>query len=87
MRSSDKGLRLQGRMAEGLGGQIVAPTEQGVVDGMAALLLVLLLALVLFGVGFTLHWLWIAAAIVLIFWLAGFAFRSGTGGGRRWYNW
>lgn len=54
---------------------------------MAALLLVLLLALVLFGVGFTLHWLWIAAAIVLIFWLAGFAFRSGTGGGRRWYNW
>jgi hypothetical protein len=53
---------------------------------MAAVLLLLLLAIVLFGLGFTLHYLWIAAAVVLIFWLAGFAFRSGSGG-RRWYYW
>ena len=54
---------------------------------MAAILLLLLLAIILFGLGFTLHYLWIAAAVVLIFWLAGFAFRSGAGGGRRWYYW
>ncbi len=54
---------------------------------MAAILLILLLALILFGIGFTLHYLWIAAAIVFIFWLAGFAFRSGAGSGRRWYYW
>jgi hypothetical protein len=53
---------------------------------VAALLLILLLALVLFGVGFTLHYLWIAAAVIFIFWLAGFAFRSGAGS-HRWYYW
>ncbi|MGH9107222.1 MAG: hydrophobic protein [Acidimicrobiales bacterium] len=53
---------------------------------MLALLLILLLALVLFGVGFTLHFLWIAAAVIFLFWLAGFAFRSGSGR-RRWYYW
>ena len=53
---------------------------------MAALLLFLLITIVLFGLGFTLHWLWIAAAVALIFWLAGFAFRSGTGGSSRWYH-
>lgn len=52
-----------------------------------ALLLFLLLVLVLFGLGFTLHFLWIAAAVIFIFWLAGFAFRSGSGGSRRWYYW
>jgi len=54
---------------------------------MAALLLFLLLVLVLFGLGFTIHLLWIAAAVIFMFWLAGFAFRSGSGGGRRWYYW
>lgn len=55
---------------------------------MAAILLLLLLAVLLFGLGFfTIHLLWVAAAIVFIFWLAGFAFRSGAGGGRRWYYW
>jgi hypothetical protein len=53
---------------------------------MAAILLLLLLAIILFSLGFTLHLLWIAAAVVLVFWLAGFAFRSGAGG-RRWYYW
>lgn len=53
---------------------------------MAFLLLVLLLAVLLAGVGFALHFLWIIAAVVFIAWIAGFAFRSGAGGGR-WYYW
>jgi hypothetical protein len=53
---------------------------------MGLLLLVLLLAILFAGFGFALHFLWIIAAVVLIFWLAGFAFRSGSGGGR-WYYW
>jgi hypothetical protein len=52
---------------------------------LVALLLVLLLALILFGVGFTAHLLWILAAIVLIVWLVGFAMRAGSGA--RWYRW
>jgi hypothetical protein len=53
---------------------------------MLALLVVLLLAIALFSVGFTVHALWVAAAIIFVFWLAGFAFRSGARGGR-WYYW
>jgi hypothetical protein len=52
---------------------------------MLALLLVLLLAAVLFGVGFTAHLLWIIAAIVLVVWLIGFVARAGRGA--RWYYW
>jgi len=37
------------------------------------------------GLGFLLHALWWVAAIVLIVWLVGFAFRAGEG--RRWYRW
>jgi hypothetical protein len=54
------------------------------------ILLVLLLALALGGAGFALHALWIAAVVVLVLWLLGFAVRSaeGVGGGRaRWYRW
>jgi hypothetical protein len=55
------------------------------------ILLVLLLALVLGGVGFALHALWIAAGVVLVLWLLGFVVRSAEGvGGRaraRWYRW
>ena len=53
---------------------------------MLPLLLVLLLALVLFGVGFTAHVLWVLAVIVLAVWLIGFVVRSADGGGR-WYRW
>jgi Flp pilus assembly protein TadB len=35
-------------------------------------ILLLLLALVLFGFGFTTHMLWIAAAVLLVVWLFGF---------------
>ncbi|MGI5205278.1 hydrophobic protein [Spirillospora sp. CA-108201] len=53
------------------------------------MILVLLLALILFGVGFTLKILWVVAAIVLILWLLGFVLRgSGPSGKRgRWYRW
>jgi hypothetical protein len=56
---------------------------------MIPLVLVLLLVLILFGVGFALKALWWIAVILLILWLLGFVFRSaGTGGARgRWYRW
>jgi hypothetical protein len=57
---------------------------------MVPLLLVLLLALVLFGAGFALKILWWIAIAVIVIWALGFLFRSsaGAGGGRRrWYRW
>jgi hypothetical protein len=51
---------------------------------MIALLLVLLLAAALFGIGAAVHWLWILAAIVLVVWLVGFAAHPAE---RRWYYW
>jgi hypothetical protein len=51
---------------------------------MLALLLVLLLAILLFGIGFTAHLLWIVAVIVLVLWLIGFLAR---GPEARWYRW
>ncbi len=57
---------------------------------MGALLLVLLLFLILGGIGFVVHVLWWVAVVVLVVWLLGFLFRSGSGtGGRRgrWYRW
>ena len=51
---------------------------------MSVVLLVLILALLFGGLGFALHWLWIFAVVLALFWLAGFAFRSGEG---RWYRW
>lgn len=50
---------------------------------MALVLLVLLLALILGGLGFAVHVLWWIAIIVLALWLIGFALR-GAGGGRGW---
>ncbi|GAA1254789.1 hypothetical protein GCM10009665_51760 [Kitasatospora nipponensis] len=56
---------------------------------MVALLLVLLLALLLFGAGFALKALWWVAVIVLVFWLVGFVARAtdGAGSRSRWYRW
>lgn len=56
---------------------------------MVPLLLVLLLALILFGAGFAANVLWWVAVIVLVFWLVGFVARgTGSGGARgRWYRW
>jgi hypothetical protein len=47
-------------------------------------LLVLLLALLLFGIGFAVKFLWILAVIVLVVWLIGFLAR---GADARWYRW
>lgn len=52
---------------------------------MGVVLLVLLLALVLGGLGFAVHMLWWIALIVLAIWLVGFFVRSAEGS--RWYRW
>lgn len=52
---------------------------------MGAVLLVLLLALVLGGLGFAIHVLWWVALIVLAIWILGFFMRSVEGS--RWYRW
>jgi hypothetical protein len=56
---------------------------------VAIVLLVLLLALILGGLGFAIHVLWWIALVVLVIWLAGFLFRAAETGGsrRRWYRW
>lgn len=56
---------------------------------MGVILLVLLLALILGGLGFAAHVLWWIALIVFLAWLIGFGFRHGerSGGQRsRWYG-
>jgi hypothetical protein len=52
---------------------------------MGLILLVLLLAILLGGLGFILHALWWVAVIVLVIWLIGFAARGSSGS--RWYRW
>ncbi|MET8287099.1 hydrophobic protein [Streptomyces sp. NPDC048448] len=56
---------------------------------MVPLIVVLLLALLLFGAGFAVQALWWIAVIVLTVWLLGFVVRPGAAGGRRgrWYRW
>ncbi|MFI2437001.1 hydrophobic protein [Streptomyces sp. NPDC018693] len=56
---------------------------------MVPILLVLLLALVLFGAGFAVDLLWWIAIAVLVFWLLGFLLTGTTaaGGRGRWYRW
>ncbi|WP_327064377.1 hydrophobic protein [Kitasatospora sp. NBC_01250] len=56
---------------------------------MVPLLLVLLLALLLFGIGFAVKILWWVAVVVLVVWLAGFIARGTHPSGRRhrWYRW
>ena len=57
---------------------------------MLLIIAILLLALILFGVGFAVHVLWWIALIVLALWLLGFLFRTAEGAGsrrRRWYRW
>ncbi|WP_327352159.1 hydrophobic protein [Streptomyces sp. NBC_01304] len=56
---------------------------------MVPILLVLLLALILFGAGFAVKVLWWIAIAVLVIWLLGFVMRSTTTAGSRsrWYRW
>lgn len=52
------------------------------------LVLALLLVLILFGAGFALHILWIAAVVLLVLWLVGFAVGRGeSAGSHRFYRW
>ena len=55
---------------------------------MAVILLVLLVALILGGLGFAAHVLWWIALIVFVAWLIGFGISRGevSGGRRRWYG-
>jgi hypothetical protein len=56
---------------------------------MGVLLVVLLLALLLGGLGFAVHVLWIVAVIVFALWLVGFVVghRTAGSGTRGWYRW
>ena len=58
---------------------------------MGIILLVLLLALILGGLGFAVHVLWwiaLVVLVVLVIWLIGFAVWAGEGASRRrWYRW
>jgi hypothetical protein len=51
---------------------------------MLAVMAVLLLAALLFGVGFAWHLLWLIAAVVLVIWLIGFIARSADAA---WFRW
>jgi hypothetical protein len=51
---------------------------------MGLLVAFLILTLLLFGVGFAVHILWIVAAIALVVWLVGLLAH---GPERRWYRW
>lgn len=51
---------------------------------MLPVLLVALLALILFGIGFTVHVLWWVALVLAVIWVIGFVARYD---GRRWYHW
>ncbi|HEX6394270.1 MAG TPA: hypothetical protein VFZ97_12570 [Acidimicrobiales bacterium] len=56
---------------------------------MGLILLILLLAVLFAGLGFAVHVLWVVAAVVFVFWLAGWGFGRGAsaGSGRGWYRW
>jgi hypothetical protein len=52
------------------------------------LLLAFLVVLIFAGLGFALHVLWVAAVVLLVLWLIGFALGRGEGAGNhRFYRW
>ena len=79
--------RVVGGSLEHRGGRTRAPAT-GRNNVMGIILLVLLLAIILGGLGFAIHILWWIALAVLVIWLVGFLVRVGEGGSRsRWYRW
>ena len=68
---------------------ILVSKKRNGVKTMGLILLVLLLALILGGLGFAAHIFWIIAVVVFIAWLIGFgvARGEGSGGHARWYRW
>jgi len=53
---------------------------------MLLLVLLALLAIIAFGVGFTVHWLFIVAVVLALVWLIS-VFAGGAGGRSRGYWW
>jgi hypothetical protein len=52
------------------------------------ILLALLLVLLFFGLGFTLHALWVVAVVLFVLWAIGFAVgRGANAGSHRFYRW
>ena len=52
------------------------------------LLLAFLVVLLFFGLGFTLHLLWVVAVVLLVLWLVGFALGRGeSAGNHRFHRW
>jgi len=51
------------------------------------ILLALVVVLFFLAIGFAVHLLWIAAAIFLVIWLAGFALGRGGSGRHHFYRW
>ena len=49
-----------------------------------AILLALLVVAILFGLGFAIKVLWLAALVALVLWIVGFFV---AGAERRWYHW
>jgi len=49
---------------------------------MLLLVLLAILAIIAFGLGFTIHWLFVAAVVLALVWLISF-FVGGIGGRRR----
>src|SRR6202451_1139176 len=88
-------IRLYGRLS-GMGADVVGSegVRRAVADKVTAsltgrnrlmgiILLVLLLALILGGLGFAIHILWWIAIVVLVIWLLGFLVRMGGGSAAR----
>jgi hypothetical protein len=57
--------------------------DTGKKGNVMVIILLALLVLILFGAGFAVHLLWIAAVVVAIAWLVGFALSRGEGASRR----
>jgi energy-coupling factor transporter transmembrane protein EcfT len=58
-------------------------------DDMVALLVLLLILALFGGLGFAVHFLWIALVVAVILWLIGFfvgGAANAVGGRRRWYG-
>ena len=66
----------------------INPIQSERLCSLMVLLLALLLILILFGAGFAVHLLWIAAVVFLVVWVVGFALGRGeNAGSHRFYRW
>jgi hypothetical protein len=52
-------------------------------EDIMLIILLALLVVVLFGAGFAVHLLWIAAVVLAVVWVASFALSRGEGASRR----